>query len=127
MTTIQARNDGLLRFALKLDGVASGGLGVIALLFHDDLPTGLPGGLVIGLSVFLVLYGIGVFLLGLRPVRSLVAVVVIANALWVLDSLLVAFAGWFPVTGLGVALIVAQAVAVTGFLILQVLGLRRSA
>jgi hypothetical protein len=125
MTTTQVRNDGLLRFALKLDGVASGGLGLLALLF--DLPTGLPRGLVVGLGAFLVAYGVGVFLLGLRPVRPLVAVVVIGNSVWVLDSFLTAFAGWFPVTGLGVFLIVAQAVAVLGFITLQVLGLRRSA
>ncbi|WP_051772019.1 hypothetical protein [Saccharothrix sp. NRRL B-16314] len=128
MTTTQAtqvRNDGLLRFALKLDGVASGGLGLLALLI--DVPLGLPRGLVIGLGAFLVLYGAGVFLLGTRPVRALVAVVVIGNSVWVLDSFLTAFAGWFPVTGLGVLLIVAQAVAVLGFITLQVLGLRRSA
>ncbi|ONI83329.1 hypothetical protein ALI22I_32890 [Saccharothrix sp. ALI-22-I] len=126
MTTTQVRNDGLLRFALKLDGVASGGLGLVALLFND-LPTGLPSGLVIGLSVFLLVYGVGVFLLGMRPIRPLVAVVVIGNSVWVLDSFLTAFAGWFPVTGLGVFLILAQAVAVMGFITLQVLGLRRSA
>ncbi|MEU4441866.1 hypothetical protein AB0K14_16650 [Actinosynnema sp. NPDC050801] len=125
MTTTQVRNDGLLRFALKLDGVASGGLGLLALLF--DLPTGLPRGLVIGLGAFLVAYGMGVFVLGTRPVRALVAVVIIGNSVWVLDSFLTAFAGWFPVTGLGVLLIVAQAVAVLGFITLQVLGLRRSA
>jgi hypothetical protein len=122
----QVRNDGLLRFALKLDGVASAGLGLVALLFND-LPTGLPQGLVIGLGVFLLGYGVGVFILGLRPIRPLVAVVVIGNSVWVLDSFLTAFAGWFPVTGLGVFLIVAQAVAVLGFITLQVLGLRRSA
>ncbi|GAB2984211.1 hypothetical protein GCM10027184_39680 [Saccharothrix stipae] len=126
MTTTQVRNDGLLRFALKLDGVASGGLGLLALLFND-LPTGLPQGLVIGLSVFLLVYGVGVFVLGVRPIRPLVAVVIIGNSVWVLDSFLTAFAGWFPVTGLGVFLIVAQAVAVMGFITLQVLGLRRSA
>ncbi|KOX12700.1 hypothetical protein ADK67_46590 [Saccharothrix sp. NRRL B-16348] len=125
MTTTQVRNDGLLRFALKLDGVGSGGLGLLALLF--DLPTGLPRGLVIGLGVFLLAYGVGVFALGLRPVRALVAVVIIGNSVWVLDSFLTAFAGWFPVTGLGVFLIVAQAVGVMGFITLQVLGLRRSA
>ncbi|XVS63334.1 hypothetical protein ACQPYE_34530 [Actinosynnema sp. CA-299493] len=125
MTTTQVRHDGLLRFALKLDGVGSGGLGLLALLF--DLPLGLPRGLVIGLGAFLVAYGVGVFLLGLRPIRPLVAVVVIGNSVWVLDSFLTAFAGWFPVTGLGVLLIVAQAVAVLGFITLQVLGLRRSA
>ncbi len=124
MTTTQVRNDGLLRFALKLDGVASGGLGVLALLI--DAPLGLPRGLVLGLGAFLVAYGIGVFTLGVKPIRPLVGVVVIGNFVWVVDSFLTAFAGWFPVTGLGVFVIVAQAVAVLGFIALQVVGLRRS-
>ncbi|MEU7530657.1 hypothetical protein AB0A74_33350 [Saccharothrix sp. NPDC042600] len=125
MTTTQVRNDGFLRFALKLDGVASGGLGLMALLF--DLPLGLPRGLVLGLGAFLVAYGVGVFVLGMRPVRALVGVVVVGNFVWVVDSFLTAFAGWYPVTGLGVLLVVAQAVAVLGFITLQVIGLRRSA
>jgi len=125
MTTTAADTDGFLRFALGLDGVASGGLGLLALLV--DAPLGLPRGLVIGLGAFLVAYGAGVFLLGTRPVRPLVGVVVIGNFVWVVDSFLTAFAGWFPVTGLGVFLIVAQAVAVLGFIVLQVIGLRRAA
>lgn len=125
MTTTRVRNDGLLRFALKLDGVASGGLGLLALLV--DAPLGLPRPLVLGLGAFLVVYGIGVFLLGAKPIRPLVGVVVLGNFLWVVDSFLTAFAGWFDVTPLGVAVVVAQAVAVAGFIALQVLGLRRSA
>ncbi|NUT93451.1 MAG: hypothetical protein HOY78_15660 [Saccharothrix sp.] len=125
MTTTQVRNDGFLRFALKLDGVASGGLGLLALLI--DAPLGLPRGLVLGLGAFLVAYGVGVFVLGTRPVRALVGVVVVGNFVWVVDSFLTAFAGWYPVTGLGVFLIVAQAVSVLGFITLQVIGLRRSA
>ncbi|MEU6155722.1 hypothetical protein ABZ816_37625 [Actinosynnema sp. NPDC047251] len=125
MTTTQVRNDGFLRFALKLDGVASGGMGVLALLV--DVPLGLPRALVIGLGVFLVVYGVGVFGLGVKPIRPLVGVVVVGNFVWVLDSFLTAFAGWFPVTTLGAVVIVAQAVAVLGFIVLQVIGLRRSA
>ena len=125
MTTTQVRNDGFLRFALKLDGVASGGLGLMALLI--DAPLGLPRGLVLGLGAFLVAYGVGVFALGMKPIRPLVGVVVVGNFVWVVDSFLTAFAGWFPVTGLGAFLIVAQALAVLLFITLQVIGLRRSA
>ncbi|WP_306747386.1 hypothetical protein [Saccharothrix yanglingensis] len=52
---------------------------------------------------------------------------VIGNLVWVVDSLLVAFAGWFPLTGPGLFLVLAQVAAVAGFIALQVLGLRRSA
>ncbi|MEV0680329.1 hypothetical protein AB0I60_27815 [Actinosynnema sp. NPDC050436] len=125
MTTTQVRNDGLLRFALKLDGVASGGMGILALAI--DAPLGLPRALLIGLGIFLTAYGIGVLALGVKPIRPLVGVVVVGNFVWVVDSFLTAFAGWFPVTALGVGVIVAQAVAVLGFIALQVVGLRRSA
>ncbi|WP_306747385.1 hypothetical protein [Saccharothrix yanglingensis] len=49
MTTTAVRNDDLLRFALKLDGVASGALGLSALVL--DVDHGLPRGLASGLGV----------------------------------------------------------------------------
>ncbi|HEX6342009.1 hypothetical protein [Umezawaea sp.] len=115
-------NDRPLRFALKLDGVASAGLGALALPFSGEL--GLPA---IPLGVFLLAYGAGVFLLGTRPHRTLVKVVVLGNLLWVVGSVLTAELGWFGITALGTWLVLAQAAAVAGFAVLQVLGLKRAA
>jgi hypothetical protein len=120
----QVRNDGLLRLALKLDGAGAFGMGVLALLV--DAPLGLPRSLEIGLGVFLVALGVGILGLSTRPVRQLVGVVVLVNTVWVLDSLLSSFAGWFPVTGLGVVVILAQAAVVAGVTVLEVVGLRRA-
>jgi hypothetical protein len=111
-------NDRLLRFALKLDGVASAGLGALAIPFGAEL--GLP---TIPLGLFLLAYGAGVFFLGTRPNTTLVKLVVLGNLLWVLDSVLTAELGWFGITALGTWLVLAQAVGVAGFAVLQVIGL----
>lgn len=83
--------------------------------------------MLLGVGVFLVAYGAGVLFLGTRPVvnRMFVGVVVLGNLLWVVDSVFTAEAGWFPITTLGVVVVLAQAAAVAGFAALQVLGLRR--
>ena len=50
-----------------------------------------------------------------------------ANALWIVDSVLLALSGWLPLTKLGVAFILAQAAVVLVFAELEYIGLRRSA
>jgi hypothetical protein len=126
-TTTHVQHDRLLRFACTLDGIASAGLGVLALIAGPSLDLGLPSGLLLGVGAFLVVYGIAVYVIGTRtPVnRSLVRVVVLGNLLWVVDSALTALAGWFPITVLGQAVVLAQAVAVVGIVVLQIAGLRR--
>jgi hypothetical protein len=52
--------------------------------------------------------------------------VVAVNALWVLASVALVAAGWFPLTSMGVAFVLALAAAVFLFADLQLLGLRRS-
>ncbi|PRY42810.1 hypothetical protein [Umezawaea tangerina] len=122
-----ANTDRLLRFALRLDGVASAGLGLLTLPFGTAL--GLPSPVALGLGAFLVAYGAGVFLVGTRPVvnRTVVKVVVLGNVLWAVDSALTVELGWFPLTTAGVVLVVLQAVAVAGFAALQVFGLNAAA
>lgn len=89
----------------------------------------MPVGWQIGLGSFCVVYGLGVFVLGTRavPDRRIVLLVIIGNAVWALDSVLTAALKWFPLTGLGVALVLAQGLAVLGFAVLQFAGLRRAA
>jgi hypothetical protein len=48
------------------------------------------------------------------------------NLVWTADSLLLLVSGWVAPTGLGMAFVAAQALAVAGFAALQWLGLRRS-
>ncbi len=117
----------MLKFALKLDGVASFALGLLTLLVRPEV--GMPVGWQIGLGLFCVVYGVGVFALGTRPVpdRRIVLLVIIGNLVWGLDSILTAELKWFPLTDVGVALVLAQGLAVLGFAVLQFIGLRSAA
>jgi hypothetical protein len=120
MTTTQVRNDSLLRFAIKLDAIASRGLGVLGLALGAAVGAelGLPVPFVLGLGAFLVAFGVGVYLIGSRPVinRTLVGVLVLGNLLWVVDSVLIAEGFFFSaITTLGTVVVLAQALAVAGF------------
>ncbi|MGW6936559.1 hypothetical protein ACWGE0_41350 [Lentzea sp. NPDC054927] len=116
----------MLKFALKLDGVASFTMGVLALLIRPEI--GMPTGWLIGIGVFFLVYGAGVFSLGMRPVpdRRMVLLVVIGNTVWGVDSILTAELKWFPLTDAGVGLVLMQALAVFVFAALQFIGLRRA-
>ncbi len=81
--------------------------------------------LLLGLGVFLVLYGTAVGLAASRPLPSATAVKVIvdANALWAVLSV-VALAAWLEPTTAGTVWIPAQAVTVAAFAALQWSALR---
>lgn len=117
-----------LRTVLRLDALASGGLGVLLLVLFD--PAGDELGLPVALSVT-----VGVLLLGWagfvswvaqRPSRSLVTEVIVLNLGYVVASVVLAFSDWVALTDLGVAVVLVQAVAVLGFAAGQVVGLRTS-
>lgn len=131
MTTITARPaTGLLRRALLLDGVASGGLGVLLTAAAGPLADVLGGSTTLhrAVGIFLIGYGAAVLLIGTRPVVSLPAAATIAvgNCGWVLASAAVAVLDPWSLTTLGTAFVVAQAVAVAGFAALQFAGLRQA-
>ena len=122
--------NGLLRLALKLDAVASGALGTLLLVTAtvlDDL-LGIPLALLVPVGLFLLAYAAFVWIVGTRRRinRTAAWTVVALNLVWVADSVVVVLAGPFPLTGLGVIFILAQAVAVLLFADLQFLGLRRA-
>jgi hypothetical protein len=58
--------------------------------------------------------------------RALIWAVVAWNAVWAFDSIALLFTGWIAPTGLGIAFISAQALAVALFAELEYAGLRRS-
>lgn len=72
----------------------------------------------------------GAFLVYLATRESLsptvVWTVIVVNALWTADSLLLLLIGWVAPTELGYAFVLAQALGVAVFAGLQYLGLRRS-
>ena len=120
---------GLLRLALKLDALASGALGALSLAAGtvlDDL-LGLPFALLMAVGLFLPAYAAFVWVVGTRRRvnRTAAWAVVAVNLVWVIDSVALVVAGWFPLSALGVAFVLAQAAAVFLFADLQFLGLRR--
>jgi hypothetical protein len=112
-----------LRTVLRLDAVASGALGVAAATGAGVLDTllGLPGGLLLGVGVFLVAYAVGLVVLAARPAipRPATWVVVLGNSAWVLASLGLAVGAWEQLTVLGAVVVLAQAAAVAVFADLQ--------
>ncbi|MGC0420568.1 hypothetical protein [Embleya sp. AB8] len=121
---------GLLRVALRLDAIATGAVGLAALVGCTafDAALGLPTAFLVGLGAFLVLYALGVWQIARRttPHRTAVRAVIGLNLLWFADSLVMAIAGWLDPTGLGTTLIVLQAIVVLAFADLQLFGLRRA-
>ncbi|WP_405792158.1 hypothetical protein [Streptomyces sp. NBC_01506] len=120
----------LLRLALRLDAVATGGVGAAALIGCAALDSalGLPVAFLAGIGAFLVLYAlfVGRVSTASAPHRTAVRLVIGSNLAWFALSAVTAAAGWLDPTGLGTALIVAQAVAVLGFADVQLIGLRKA-
>jgi len=132
-TTVHSRplvRDGLLRLALRVDAAVSGamGLGFAATATALDGVLGVPAGWLLGLGVIILAWaGTLTWLASRSRIRVGAASAVIAlNLAWVADSVLVLLADWFPLTGVGTAFVVAQAIAVVAFAEVQYVGLRRS-
>lgn len=120
----------LLRFALRLDGVASFVLGSLTCVGYLSLEPvlGASAGVIFALGAFMLAYGATMSWLSTRARidQRLVWIVAIGNLIWAIDSVLLAGSDWIAPTTLGFALILGQAVAVAGFAALQYLGLRQS-
>jgi hypothetical protein len=124
-----ARPQKLLRLALRLDGISSGALGLVAALAAEPL------GNLLGLSPTLLrISGIGllpwaaiILVLATRPSipRRGALAVVIVNILWVIDSVALLVMGWADPTTLGYVFVAGQAAAVVVLAEMQYVGLRR--
>jgi hypothetical protein len=121
---------GLLRFALTLDGVATGANGVLYLAGAPLLDgwLGLPTEMLMIVGAFLIAYAALVLRLATRPAMPRVAVIAViaANLLWVVDSLIALALDWFTPTTVGQVLIAVQAILVAGLAALQYVGLKQS-
>ncbi|MEV7005594.1 hypothetical protein [Streptosporangium sp. NPDC051022] len=118
----------LLRLALRLDAVVTGGNGLVYLLFAGPINglLGLPVPLQRGIGAFLAVYGVAVWLLA-RPAavnRAAVLAIITVNVLWTVLSVAELALGGLQVTVAGAVWVVMQAVVVGGFAALQCLGLR---
>ena len=120
----------LLRSALLLDAAVTGlnGLGYLAGAGVLAPLLGLPTGWLYPAGAFLLAYAVAVAALGTRARIPRVGawLVVAVNAVWALDSLALVTLGWGTPTVVGAVWVVAQALVVGGFAVLQTVALRRA-
>ncbi|MGW7065538.1 hypothetical protein ACWGII_11430 [Streptomyces sp. NPDC054855] len=117
----------MLRRFLALDAVVTGGNGLAYAAASGPLGRflGVDAGLLLGLGVFLTLYGVGVGYLASRksPPTAAVQGVIEANAAWAVLSV-VALIAWLSPTTAGAVWIPLQALTVGCFAALQYAALR---
>jgi hypothetical protein len=120
-----------LRQALLADAVTSALCGLLMLLAAHPLAgmLGLPEALLRIAGALLLPFAACVAYLSLRPRLRRVAVwaVVLVNALWAIDSVVLLVSGWVAPTMAGTVFVMAQAAIVLMYAELQVIGMRRSA
>ena len=119
-----------LRQALLADAVTTALCGLLMLVGASPLGAllGLPVELLRYAGAMLLPFAALVAYLSLRPEISRVAVwgVILVNALWVADSVLLLVSGWVAPTIAGYVFVLAQAAVVLMYAELQFVGLRRS-
>jgi len=120
-----------LRRVLGVDALTSGAMGLLLVALATPLGRwfGLPPGMLQQVGLFLLGFAVVVAALAWREAspRLLVWAVIIGNALWAVDSLLLLVSGWVAPTTLGGGFIVLQALVVALLAELEYAGLRRSA
>jgi hypothetical protein len=120
----------LLRQALLSDAVTSIACALLMFLGAGLLHTmlGLSVSLLRSAGLILFLYAGLVAWLGMRTTlrRLAVLAVIVGNAIWAVDSLLLLASGWVEPTRAGYAFVLAQALVVAMYAQLQWMGLRRS-
>jgi hypothetical protein len=128
MMTIQSSP--LLRQALVADATTSAAFGLMMLIGAGSLSGifGLPEMLLRIAGLVLLPYAAFIGWLGLREQiqKPIAWAVVLGNALWVVDSLLLLVSGWVSPTSAGYAFVFAQALVVLMYAEFQIVGLRRS-
>lgn len=118
-----------LRRSLLADAALTSATGLLLALGAAPLSglLGLPQPLLFWAGVSLLPFAGLVALLARREraPRTAVRAVVLYNALWALDSVLLLALGWVHPTALGSAFVLAQALAVAGFALAQYAGLQQ--
>jgi hypothetical protein len=120
----------LLRLALLTDATLTAVAGLALLLAAAPLGAllELPAAALRIAGVIFVPFGAFAGWLGTRPRvnRPLVFVVIVLNALWAMDSVLLMLTGWVQTTTLGESFVIAQAIFTGVMAEVEFLGLRRS-
>jgi glucose uptake protein GlcU len=120
--------DSFLRFALRLDAVGSGLVGVVGLAIAPQLAklSGTTITFEYAVGALFVAYSVALLVLSRRPsVRQLGRVCAIGNLVFTAAAVIVVLAGVFPLTTAGVVGFLGSAVFTLAMADLQYLGLRR--
>jgi hypothetical protein len=127
--THSTQTDSLLRLAMRADAVLTGVTGVLGVPLAGWLAqtSGTTVAFEKGMAAFYVAYGVVVFALTALPsVRIAGMAVIIANVAYTAGAVALVLAGVFPLTTLGVVLILASGVYTLAFAELQYVGWRRA-
>jgi len=123
-------SDSLLRFAMRADATVCAGLGLLLAMAADPLSrlSGLSATSEWLAGAALVVYGVALYVLAAMPfVRRIGIGIVVANVVFAMAVVAVVAAGVLPLTGMGVAMMLATVAATLGLAYLQYLGVRRLA
>jgi hypothetical protein len=127
----QSRTSTFLRRVLLADAVTCAAAGLLMLLRASQLEQflGLPTALSRYAGISLLPVATYLVYLAKREQfsRASVLIVIVLNALWAVDSILLLLSGWVEPTASGYAFIIIQAIGVAMFAGLEYFGLRQSA
>jgi hypothetical protein len=119
-----------LRRVLVLDAVSCAGLGLLLLTFSGWLSgaSSLPVALLQQASMVLLPFAALLTFLSTRArlPRAAVWAVIVANAIWAIDSIVLSFSGWVQPSLLGQLFVAGQAAFVAVMVELEYIGLRKS-
>jgi hypothetical protein len=122
--------DSLLRFALRADATLCAGTGLLIAMAADPLArlSGLSSTSEWIAGAALVCYGVGLYVLAAVPgIRKIGVGIVVANLLFAVAATAVLAGGLLPLTGAGVAMMLATIAATLGCAAAQYYGVRRLA
>ena len=123
-------SDSLLRFAMRADATLCAGLGLLLAMAADPLSrlSGLSATAEWLAGAALVVYGVALYVMAAVPfVRRIGIGIVVVNVVFAMAVVAVVAAGVLPLTGMGVAMMLAIVAATLGLAYLQYLGVRRLA
>lgn len=112
------------------DAASCAATGAVQVAATDTLArsSGLPAALLMGTGVFMLVYAAVAALMARRPTppRTLIGVIVAGNLAWAAGCVALLASGILPLTALGTAWVLAQALCVAVLAELQWTGLRRT-
>ncbi|TPG35906.1 hypothetical protein [Mycolicibacterium hodleri] len=127
-TAPASTRDALLRFALRLDAIVSGIVGIVGIAMAPRIAemSGTTATLEYSIGAFFIAYGVAVLGLSLREsVRTAGLVIAVGNAVFTVAAIAVVLAGVWPLTTVGIVLTLGSGVFTLVMADLQYLGLRK--